>query len=120
MPDDQRSIAASMDGDSSRIVIEVEESSLGAAVVVNDGRFRQLRFESAQGHVPVTACREPVDAVFALPESAFPCIVQAAIPIGDGELRTRLADVNTRAAGATCSHRPSWQNWENDHDEAQR
>jgi len=33
-------------------------------------------------------------------------MVQAAIPIGDGELlaelRARLADVNTRAAGATC------------------
>jgi hypothetical protein len=44
--------------------------------------------------------------VLALPELALPCMVQAAIPIGDGELlaqlRARLADVNTRAAGATC------------------
>jgi hypothetical protein len=74
--------------------------------VVNNGRFLQLTFEIARGHLPVTARRELVNTVFALPELAASCMVQAAIPMGDAdllaELRARLADVNTRAAGVTC------------------
>jgi len=55
MPDDQQFTATAsvhVDGDSSRVMIEAEGSSLGAAAVVNDGRFVQLHFEIPQGHVP--------------------------------------------------------------------
>ena len=97
---------AIVDGNTSRVAVEAEGASIGAAVVVDDGRFLQLTFQIAHGHLPVTARRELVDAVFALPELAARRLVRAAIPIGDAELltelRTRLTDVHTRAAGATC------------------
>lgn len=97
---------AIVDGNTSRVAVEAEGTSIGAAVVVDDGRFLQLTFEVAHGHLPVTARRKLVDAVFALPELAARRLVHAAIPIGDTELltelRARLADVRTRAAGATC------------------
>ncbi|MDQ2749680.1 MAG: hypothetical protein M3Y44_09175 [Actinomycetota bacterium] len=95
-----------IEGTTSRVAIEDGGASCGQAVVVNDSRFLQLTLEIARGHLPVTARRELVNAVFALPELAASRMVQAAIPIGDAELlaelRARLADVHTRAAGSTC------------------
>jgi hypothetical protein len=94
------------EGNTSHVVIETGGSSLGTAAVTDDGCFLQLSFEVAHGHLPMTARHDLVEAVFALPELAVPCSVQAAIPIGDyqllAELSARLADVHTRAAGVTC------------------
>lgn len=94
------------DGNTSRVVDKAAGASLGAAVVTRDGDVVQIRFQIASGHLPTTARHDLVAAVFALPELENPGIVQAAIPIGDAdllaELRAHLADVHTRAAGATC------------------
>jgi len=95
-----------IDGDTSRVVVEAGGASLGTAAVTDEDRVVQVRFEIAHGHLPMTARRELVEAVFALPQLTNPCTVQAAIPIGDAdllsELRARLATITTRAAGATC------------------
>ena len=62
--------------------------------------------EVTAGHIPVTARRELVDAIFALPEVRRRHRLRAAVPVGDWELLDAFAHhfpaISTRAAGATC------------------
>lgn len=94
------------DGDRSSVQVEAAGMQLATAAVASHGEVVELQFDIARGHLPTTARRELVDAVFALPELAAPCVVHAAIPLGDIDLlvllRAHLAGVSTRAAGATC------------------
>jgi hypothetical protein len=94
------------DGHTSSVRVEAAGTPLATAAVASDGQVVQLQFDIARGHLPTTARRELVDAVFALPELTPPRVVHAAIPLGDIDLltllRMHLGTVSTRAAGATC------------------
>jgi hypothetical protein len=88
------------------VVVEADGEALGDVTVWSDGGIVRLRFNVPRRHLPATARRDLVDAVFALPELDWRGPVQAAIPLGDADLlaglRVHLGEVETRAAGATC------------------
>jgi hypothetical protein len=89
-----------------RVLVESGGTALGDAAVAADGRAVRLQITLRGRHLTGAARRTLVDAVFALPELAAQCAVEAAIPLGDAELlaalQSRLTDVHTRAAGSTC------------------
>lgn len=78
----------------------------GSVTIDPESRVATLHFEFAPGRCSPRALREVVAAIFGIPALAACRTLQAALPLGSydlvSDLGDRLADVRTRAAGATC------------------
>lgn len=93
--------------DTCRVQLLIEGKLAGNVLVYRRDDLLLLNFTVSHGHLPATARRNLLEQAFRLPELNKPRQrVLATIPLGDAELlqglRTRLAGVQSRAAGATC------------------